>query len=162
MQLRKSKGCEIIWKHIRGLGGYNPSRRYLAVNMTRLLLDKGGGVFSASRRAKEMPSCRQAACLFTQHKPTQDLHRSKRPDRCKSQDGSHSKNSCRDHERICVCHLTSVWQAEVCNKIKLIMHQRHVSLSRGMGAERQAEWWSGETASAVHVQMYYDKYCTHL
>lgn len=36
----------------------------------------GGEVFSLSGRAKEMPSCRQAACLFTQHKPTQDLHRS--------------------------------------------------------------------------------------
>lgn len=54
------------------MGGYNPSRRYLAVNMTRFLLEKRGGVFSASRRAKEMARCRQAACLFTQHSgPTQ-------------------------------------------------------------------------------------------
>lgn len=36
-----------------------------------------------------------------------------------------------------VCHLTSVWQDEVCNTTNAITHLRHVSLSRGMGAERQ-------------------------
>ena len=40
-----------------------------------------------------------------------------------------------------VCYPTSVWQNEVCNTMKVIMHLRHVSLSRGMGAERYAGWW---------------------
>lgn len=51
-----------------------------------------------------------------------------------------------------VCRSTSVWQDEVCNTMKAIMHLRHVSLGSGgeggMGAERLAGWWSSETSSA--------------
>lgn len=132
IQRRKSKGCEIIWKHIRGMGGYHTSRRYLAVNTARLLLENGGGVFSASRQAKEMPSCRQAACLFTQHKPTQDLHRSKLQTPRQMQ----ITWWVMQREPLQTLWVASAWQDEVCNTMKLIMHLRHVSLSRGMGAER--------------------------
>ena len=52
-----------------------------------------------------------------------------------------------------MCRSTSVWQDEVCNTMKAIMHLRHVSLGSvggggEMGAERQAGWWSSETSSA--------------
>ncbi len=36
-------------------------------------------------------------------------------------------------ECLYVCHLTSVWQDEVCNTMNAIMHLRHVSLSKGDG-----------------------------
>lgn len=73
----------------------------------------------------------------------------KRPDRSESHDGP---------EAVCVCvsecHLTSVWQDEECNTMKVIMHLGHVSLSRGMGAERQSGWRSGETSSVGEILVF--------
>lgn len=50
IRVRQSTGSNVVWTHIRGaVGGFNPSRRYSAVNMARLLLGGDGvgwgGVF---------------------------------------------------------------------------------------------------------------------
>ena len=134
------------------MGGFNPHRRYFRCQHSNTFFfclgrerrgGGGGGVLSASRQEKEMPNCGEAACLFTQHKPSPRKLQTSRLMQITWWLQEPLKRL-----RVCVlvcvwnvCHPTSLWQDEVCGTMKTIMHSGHVSLSRVMGAERRAGWW---------------------
>lgn len=102
-------------------------------------------MFSASGRVKEMPSCSETACLFTQHKPAQDLHT--------QTDASHMTGAANSPSTGCLCVSFHLCVASVQHNESETAPPSCLIKLGGMGAERWSGWWSGETSSRGETQL---------